>query len=346
MACFDHLHDPRHLVNIDVVNSLRISCSPTPFHAAVKAGEHDGLLEAGGGKGTKIGRGPKAIQGHGLGFWRSYGDVGFGIALAHERRRLRRERLCGPRLLTTEFRLGNGLFLNRPERNAGHAIKDKHQSVFGALRDSVDLPAVVFNGQENRRTGQILIQQIMVDDLVMPEAFAGVGIKGNQGVGKQIHPMTFSTIEIRLSRLGGDVNDAALLVERLTRPWHEAGGSFVGILRPGLVTHLTWSWDEMKDPSQLSSPHIKGTDSARSAEAADDQEIFMNHTRSVQANVGQAPCIKSGTKMNGTVLAEGTDGVTGFRIQRKQIVAHGGEQALVLAGFTLPVDKTALTPST
>ena len=53
-----------------------------------------------------------------------------------------------------------------------------------------DPPAFMCHGQQHRRAQQVLVEQIVMHDLVMPEPFSSSRIQGQQAIGKKIHPVT------------------------------------------------------------------------------------------------------------------------------------------------------------
>ncbi len=71
----------------------------------------------------------------------------------------------------------------------------------------------MIHGQQNRRTGQVFVQQVVMNDLEMPEPFSGGGVQRENTVCEQVLPMTFASVKIGFSRLGRDVDDAAILIE-------------------------------------------------------------------------------------------------------------------------------------
>src|SRR6185295_18004110 len=103
-------------------------------------------------------------------------------------------------------------------------------------------------------------------------------------VGEEIHPVTIAPVEIGLRRFGGDVNNPALFVQRLTAPGHEAGGGFVGLGRPGLVTQFSRTWNQVEYPAPQTGSDIEGANRARTAEATDDQKVLVSDARGVEAD--------------------------------------------------------------
>ena len=142
-------------------------------------------------------------------------------------------------------------------------------------------------------------------DLKMPEPFSRGGVQCEQAVGEQILSMSFSPIEIRLSRLGRDVNDAAFFIQRLAAPGHQTGRVFVSVLRPGVVAHLARPGDQVEDPTLLAGPDVESPNRTLAAEAANDQDVLVSNARRIQARA----------KIDRAILAETSDRFSGFRIQ-------------------------------
>jgi len=153
----------------------------------------------------------------------------------------------------------------------------------------------------------------VVNDLEMPEAFAAGSVKREKGVGEEVRAFARASVEIRLGSFRGDVNDAPLLIERLPGPRHNARGCFVGLRRPGVVADFSRSRDEVEDPTEFPGAHIEGADSAGPPNAAEDEEIFVNHPRCVQADSRRWAIAEAGSEVNGAVRSEAADG---FAVRR------------------------------
>src|SRR4051812_24083108 len=128
--------------------------------------------------------------------------------------------------------------------------------------------------------------------------------------------MPLAAVEIRLRSFRGDVDDAALLVERLAAPRHEAGHGFVSVRRPGVVALLARSRDQVKDPAPLAGARVEGPHRAGSAEAADDEEILVDDARRVQAEGRRRWRVETGAEMERAFFGEALDREPGLRIER------------------------------
>ena len=252
------------------------------------------------------------------------------------------KRLRGPRLFAAEIGSGHGFFFDGPERRAGHAVEDEELAVLRALRDGVDFFSAVGYGEEQRRARQILVEQIVVDHLEMPEPLASGGVERDEGVGEKIFPVALGAIEVGLGRLRRDVNDAAFLVERLARPRHDAGGRLPGVGGPGVVAEFAGAWNQVKNPAARAGAHIEAAHGAGAADAADDERISVEDTGGVEADIGRGVRIESGAEDDGAVVAKRGDRLAGLRIEGEEEFAHGGKEARFAAGIVLPIHEAAL----
>src|SRR5262249_50431239 len=137
-----------------------------------------------------------------------------GESLPGERRRFGWKRLRRPGLFAWHVASRNGALFDRPNRFAGLPIEDPHESLFADLGYHVDVAALVANGQQLGRGGGVVVPDIMVDHLKMPQAFAGAGIESQQAVGEQVRAFAIRAVEIVLGARGGRVEDTARLVDR------------------------------------------------------------------------------------------------------------------------------------
>ena len=157
-------------------------------------------------------------------------DVVRAEAQARERRRLGGKRLRGPRLLAGHIALGNRPLFDGPERLAGHAVEDVEQSELGGLRDDVDHLAVVLDGEELGRGGGVVVPEIVMDELVMPEALAGAEVEREDAVAEEIGAFAVAAVHVVSGRAEREIADAALLIDRDFAPGIDAAD-----VRPGVL---------------------------------------------------------------------------------------------------------------
>ena len=113
-------------------------------------------------------------------------DLVLGERLLRKRRRIGRERLRRPRLLAGNVARRDGPLLDRPDRLAGHAIEDVEESGLARLRDDVDELPVVPDGRQLRRGGVVVVPEIVVDHLEMPEALARARVERDERGAEQV----------------------------------------------------------------------------------------------------------------------------------------------------------------
>ena len=203
---------------------------------------------------------------------------------------------------------------------------------------------VLLDGEQHGRRRQIFVEHIVVDELLVPEALAGVGVERQQAIGEQIRTVAVAAPEIRLGRFGGHVEDAALLIEREAGPVRHGAGRLVPIRRPGMVAVFARVRDRVEDPTQLAVAHVVGADGPGAAgESADDVQILVDHARCVDDYAGRALAVgdlDGGAEMDRAVLSKGGDQLAGLCVQGIEVGPGAGEDALVVAAR--PVDDTAL----
>src|SRR4029453_201238 len=96
-------------------------------------------------------------------------DVLFGERLSRERRRPGWERLRRGALLAGNVGLRHRPFFDRENGCARLAVGDEDAPELGRLRDDVDGAAVLTERQELRRLREVVVPQIVMYELMVPE---------------------------------------------------------------------------------------------------------------------------------------------------------------------------------
>src|SRR5262245_52201823 len=151
-------------------------------------------------------------------------DVFLSERLSGERRRERRERLRGRRILAGRVRLRHGTLLNGPKRLAGLTVKHEQETMFRRLRNDVDTLAVMTDGQKLRSSRQIIVPQIVMNQLIVPETLAGLGIQSNEAVCKEIVSLSVAAVKVVPSGAKWNENDSTLHIDRHFVPVVDAAG--------------------------------------------------------------------------------------------------------------------------
>ena len=109
-----------------------------------------------------------------------------GDALAIERRRLGRKGLRRRRPLAGRIGRWHRPLFDRPDRLTVGPIEDERERLLRHLHDGLDSPAVNRDVRKDWRCRQIVVPEVVVNDLVVPDSLAGGASDAHQGVRKQI----------------------------------------------------------------------------------------------------------------------------------------------------------------
>ena len=91
----------------------------------------------------------------------------------------------------------------------------------------------------------------------MPQAFAGAGIQGEQGIAEQIGAFPVGAVEVVLRARRWRVYNAALLVEGELPPDIRPAHALPCILRPRIIPELARTWNRVKRPLELTRAYIE-----------------------------------------------------------------------------------------
>src|SRR5690606_13308694 len=103
-------------------------------------------------------------------------------ALAREGRQYGRERLCGPGLLAGNVAGRYRTLLDGPERLSVDAIEGKEKPMLRRDRHGVHLAPLMPHRYQLRRCGGIVVPEVVVDHLEVPEPLAAAGVQRQQRV--------------------------------------------------------------------------------------------------------------------------------------------------------------------
>ncbi len=121
--------------------------------------------------------------------------------------------------------------------------------------------------------------------LEVPEALAGGGIEGEQGIGVEVVADAVAAVIVEDGGAGGRVDDAVLGVESHAGPVVGGAGSLPGIGRPGFVARFAGMGDGVEGPAQLAGADVEGADVAGGRgvglgiAAAHDDQILVDDAR-------------------------------------------------------------------
>ena len=137
---------------------------------------------------------------------------------------------------------------------------------------------------------------------------------------------------------------------------HDAGVAGVGprIVQPGVVAEFARLRDRVEDPEALAGPHVESADvalhvglargdAARFVRGADDDDVFRNHRRRVQADLRRHRIdhlVVVLFQIDEAVFAERRDAHAGLRVQRDELIARRHVENSLLASIG-PVRQAA-----
>ena len=153
---------------------------------------------------------------------------------------------CSPGMLL----FGTGRSSIGPQRFAGDAIEHEEETLLGGLCDGVDRLAVVANRDQLWRGIVVVVPQIVVHHLKMPQRLSGACIQREQAVAEQVAADAIGAVVVIGGRAGGEVGDAALFVDRDLAPRVGAARIFPRVLRPRVVALFAGTRNGVEGPHQ------------------------------------------------------------------------------------------------
>ena len=325
----------------------------SPQAAAPEAGMDDGPSGTGRCEQVPSVRPVPDLFHRGSGFFRDIGYVSGVEALAGHRCRLHRERLGRPKLLTTYVGHGNRTLLDRPDRPPRFPVKEKQEALLRRLDHCVERPAILRHADQRRLRGQIVVPDVVVHRLEMPDALPGRGIECEHAVSKQIGPDAVAPVEVERRRADARENDAALHVEAHAGPVVCPADVLVGVGRPGLVSELARPGRGVEDPAPPAGHCVVGSDMSRClrirplpASSAYDNKVLERHDRA-RALHGNARhfAVQIFVEVDHSVPTERFVRIAGRGIQAVEAVLDRAEDPSFRSVLGLPVADPAADSS-
>ena len=281
-------------------------------------------------------------------------EIGVHVGLCElqprKRRRSRGERLSRRRVLAGHVALRNRPFLDRPDRLARNAIEHIEQSELRRLRDDIDRLAAVVHGQQLRSGDEIVVPQIMMQQLVVPEALAGAKVERQQRIAEQVVPFAIAAPQIEGRRAEREIPDATLLVDRELGPRVRAAGGLPRIGRPGVVAELARARNRVERPDEPAGQHIEGADVSGwrvvpfAGRRTKDEQILEHMARRSRLRAagrkGRAP--EPLAQIHETVYAEARNRLTCSCVELLQVAARRKDDAAIRSILALPVVEPAI----
>ena len=149
---------------------------------------------------------------------REVDEVVLGEPLLLVRRRLRRMRLRGRRDLARHRRLRHGAFLDRPHGRARRAIEHEQETVLRDLRQRFDRATVDGDVDQDGRGRQVVVEQVVVHGLEMPDALAGLRVQRDDGAAVEVVAEPVAAVHVVRDAARRHVDEAELVVGAERRP--------------------------------------------------------------------------------------------------------------------------------
>ena len=198
-----------------------------------------------------------------------------------------------------------------------------------------------------RRGSRIVVPDIVMHGLEMPQIFAGARIESEQAVGEQIVARAIAAIQFIFGGRDRKIRDAALLVDGDLTPHIHAAHVLVGVLWPRVVPEFALTRNRVEHPCQLARAHVKRAQIARrrqitfAGKASENDQIFENPAGSSGGQRNRR-AVDPDLQIQLAVIREGIHGLSRQRVDGVQVPARGDEDAAVFAVFALPVVRAAL----
>ena len=116
--------------------------------------------------------------------------------------------------------------------------------------------AVALEGHEHGRRGEVVVPEIVVDGLEVPDAPSARGVERDHRIAEQIRARAVAAVEVGARRGDGQEQPAAREVGGDRRP-HVRGARESGVAFPGLATDLALVRNRVERPAQRARAHVE-----------------------------------------------------------------------------------------
>ncbi len=271
-------------------------------------------------------------------------EVVLGELLRNQRWRLGGDGLRRPGALARHVARRDRALLHREERTTGLAVEHEDEARLGSLGHGVDGAALVHDTNQDGRRGQVVVPQVVVHGLEVPDALAGLRVEGHDGVRVQVRPGSVAAVEVRARGAHGQENPATGEVRGDGGP--DVGGARAGGAGlPGLVARLALVGDGVEGPHAAAAAHVEGPDVARGRIRPDrvgNGGAHHDHVAHDGARRGHVVLVRVGNRLevgqevHGATGSEVCAGRPGGGVERDETRVEGGEEDAARAA-ALPV---------
>ena len=181
---------------------------------------------------------------------------------------------------------GHGALLDRVNRFAVDAIQEEQQAVLRAHGHRGHGCAADAGVEQQRRSLQVVVPDVVVNDLEVPQVAAGASVGGDERAAEEIVAVAIAAVAVEGGSGERHVEDAALGVDGHEAPDVDAGAPLGAVALPGVGKALARARHAMKRPHERAGARIPRPHVARGAArrkllhgTARDHEVVVDERR-------------------------------------------------------------------
>ena len=268
-----------------------------------------------------------------------------------ERRRPGRERLGRRDPLPRRRGPGHRPLDDRPDRLARHAVERVGHRLLGQLHHGLDLAAVDGDVHQDRRDVVVVVPQIVMHGLEVPDHLAGLGADTDDAVRIEVVAGPVSAVHVVAGSPGRQVDEPELLVGAHHRPDVGHPRVFPRVIQPGLDAGLPCARNRIPGPAQRARTHVVGAHIPRSVlhgqrmvrhRLADHHDVTRHQRRRGIAVVDELGRVGEHPQVDHPPVAEALDQLAGLEVRRQQIRGPHREDASIRPAVVLPEPDPAV----
>src|ERR1019366_3538980 len=245
--------------------------------------------------------------------------------------------------------LRHGFLFDRPHGFAVGPVEDKEEGGLVYLRKCLDLLAVHRDVEEHGRGRDVVVPKLVMNQLVIPDALAGLYVDTNDAVGEEIRAGALAAISIAAGRFDGDVNVAEFFIAGQRTPGAGIAGelprfdSGLRIFSPRLGFLLACLRNGVEGPEELAGSHVVpanvawciqlgGQRDANFKRRADNRDVANDDRRrsGADGSVQNDSAVETFPEIHMRVDTEVRNGLAVFRVQSHQLVARRDEENAIV----------------
>ena len=134
----------------------------------------------------------------------------------------------------------------------GLAVEDVGEALLGDRGHGGDLAPADRDVDEVRRVGVVVVPDVVVDHLEVPDALARLHVERDEARPVEVRPVAVAAVVVVGRRVGGDEDEAALRVGGERRPGRDVPRVRPGVALPGVVAELARLGQDVEAPEHAS----------------------------------------------------------------------------------------------